>query len=95
MHRADAARSQGQDGPDQPNGVAIRKIRGFGAEGVAPHSERGLLLLYALDPAGAGLPSDAPVVIAFGISFPGSNAGRKVSYQVNNVLWEQEYGPSE
>ena len=36
-----------------------------------------------------------PPIIALGISFPGSNAGLKVEYKVNNVLWEQEYGASE
>ena len=89
-------RRRGQE-PDAPNGPAIRKVRGFGAEGVAAHPERGLLLLYALDPAKARpvLPPDTPPVIAFGISFPGSNSGLKVEYKVNNVLWEQEYGPAD
>jgi hypothetical protein len=90
--------------PDAPNGTAIRWIRGFGAEGVPPHPERGLLLLYALDPLMAVedegqdsqfFPPDTPSIIAFGVSFAGSNAGRKVEYKVNNVLWEQEYGQSE
>ena len=55
-------------------------------------------MLYPLDPDHAQLPDDTPVVIAFGISFPGSDAGRKVKYEVNNVLWEQweqEYGAAE
>lgn len=83
--------------PDSPNGPAVRKVRGFGADGVAPHPERGVLLLYALDPmeAGAEFPVGTPPVIAFGVSFPGSNSGLKVVYKVNNVLWEQEYGPAE
>lgn len=84
--------------PKIPSGPAIRKIRGFGAEGVAAHPERGLLLLYPLDPEHAQLPDDTPPVIAFGISFPGSNAGRKVEYKVDNLLWEQwelEYGAAE
>ncbi len=94
---ADPARLRESKEPDAPNGPAIRKIRGFGAEGVAPHPERGLLLLYALDPlkADAGFPIGTPPVIAFGVSFPGSNSGLKVEYKVNNVLWEQEYGPAE
>jgi hypothetical protein len=33
--------------------------------------------------------------MAFGISFPGSNSGTKVEYKVNNVLWDQEYGPAD
>ena len=94
---ADAARLHESKEPEVPNGPAIRKIRGFGAEGVAAHPERGLLLLYALDPkeAEASFPEGSQPVIAFGISFPGSNSGLKVEYKVNNVLWEQQYGPAE
>jgi hypothetical protein len=94
---ADPGRQKADKEPDAPNGPAIRKVRGFGAEGVTAHPERGLLLIYALDPAkaDAGFPPDAPPVIAFGISFPGSTTGLKVEYKVNNVLWEQEYGPAE
>lgn len=93
----DPGRQKPDKEPDTPNGPAIRKVRGFGAEGVAAHPERGLLLIYALDPAkaDAGFASDTPPVIAFGISFPGSTTGLKVEYKVNNVLWEQEYGPAE
>lgn len=94
--KPDAGRlHENQEPPVTPSGPAIRKIRGFGAEGVSAHPERGLLMLYVLDPKYAELSADTPPIVAFGISFPGSNAGRKVEYQVNNVLWEQEYGPAE
>ena len=95
--RSDPARFKKKEEPDHPGGVSIRRIRGFGAENVPPHPERGLLLLYALDPslANAELPANSPPVIAFAASFPGSNSGVKVEYQVNNVLWEQQYGPAE
>lgn len=94
---ADPARLRESKEPDTPNGPAVRRVRGFGADGVAPHPERGVLLLYVLDPmkADAGFPAGTPPVIAFGVSFPGSNSGLKVEYKVNNVLWEQEYGPAE
>lgn len=94
---ADPGRLQESKEPDLPNGPAVRKIRGFGSEGVVAHPERGVLLLYALDPtlANADFPADTPPIIAFGASFPGSNSGLKVQYKVNNVLWEQEYGPAE
>ena len=64
---------------------------------VEPRPDKGVLVLYALDPqkAGAGFPAGTPAIIALGISFPGSNAGLKVEYKVNDVLWEQEYGASE
>ncbi len=91
-----------QEPPAAPNGPAIRTLRGFGAEGITPTPEKGLLLLYALDPelAGEGVfsVSDKQPVIAFGISFPASQSGRKVLYKVNTVEWrnwEQEYGPTE
>jgi hypothetical protein len=93
--RGDPASGQGERKPDAPNGPAVRKIRGEGAlPEIAPHPERGLLLLYVIDPAlGTGLPERSPQVAAFGISFPGSRMGVTVGYKVNNVLWEQEFGP--
>ena len=88
--------------PEFPNGPAIRRIRGRGAEGVQAHPERGLLLLYVLDPEKAHaentpklFPDDSPPVIAFGISFPVSDSSVKVDYKVNNILWEQEYGAAD
>lgn len=98
--RPDAGRKMSANPPEpprMPNGPSIRKVRGFGGNGILPHPERGLLLLYTLDPmkAEAGFTERTPPVVGFGISFPGSNAGRKVEYVVNNVLWEQEYGAAE
>lgn len=95
--RLDPARLQSGDEPDVPNGPAIRRVRGFGGPGLKGHPERGLLLLYVLDPQSAdvGFPPDTPPVVAFGISFPGSGSGHKVRYKVNNVLWESEYGSAE
>ncbi|NMG27970.1 Z1 domain-containing protein [Aromatoleum evansii] len=95
--KPDPARLQEQKLPELPNGPSIRRIRGFGAEGVAAHPERGVLLIYTLDPKESelGLDEDTPPIVAFGISFPGSDSGVKIEYKVNNVLWEQEYGPAE
>jgi hypothetical protein len=80
-----------------PNGPAIRRVRGSGSGDVKGHPEKGLLLLYALDPAKAEaeFPQGTPPVIAFGISFPDSEAGVKVEYKVNNVGWELEYGSAD
>jgi hypothetical protein len=97
----DASKRRAATAPDLPSGPAIRRVRGFGGDAVPAHPERGLLLLYALDPKKAYEPGDARTlpfdipVIAFGVSFPGSDSGTKVVYKVNNVLWEQEYGASE
>lgn len=94
--RADAARVQTSE-PDTPNGIAIRRIRGFGAPGVPARADTGLLLLYVLDPLGTEMKDfpDVEGVVGLGISFPGSRSGVKVEYKVNNVLWEQEYGSAE
>jgi Z1 domain len=96
---ADPARNRSGKEPDAPNGPANRRVRGFGADGVPPRPDRGVLFLYALDPklAGpeAGLPQGTPAVIAFAVSFPSSHSGIKVEYKVNNVLWEQEYGAAD
>lgn len=84
--------------PDAPSGPAIRFTRGFGSPDLGvTGTKQGLLLLYLLDPIESEAPkidSSSPIV-AFGLSFPGSKAGTKVEYKVNNVLWEQEYGHSE
>lgn len=95
---ADTSAQKSLTEPDVPSGPAMRRIRGFGAEGVSAHPERAVLLIYLLDPPGTeGLtfPDDLPAVVAFGISFPGSHSGTKVEYKVNNVLWEQEYGAAD
>ena len=83
--------------PTAPSGPAIRRVRGLGGRGVSGRPEVGLLFLCLLDPqkADAGFSSDTPPIVAMAISFPGSNQAEKVEYKVNNVLWEQEYGPAE
>jgi hypothetical protein len=86
--------------PDRPNGPSIRFVRGKGSEadGVAPAPQRGLLLLYPLDPQQAGsnaLAGRKDPVMAFGVSFPSSDSGVKVEYAVDHLLWTQEYGPAD
>jgi len=100
--KPDPARLHEAKEPEIPNGPAIRRIRGFGVDGVPAHPERGLLILYILDPKKAAPENEdslfvegSPPVIAFGISFPGSDSGVKVEYKVNNTLWEQEYGAAD
>lgn len=96
-YRSDPARGANGKEPESPSGVAIRRIRGFGADAIPAHCDRGLLALYALDPAlaSANFPPNTPAIIGFGISFPASNSSLRVEYKVNNVGWEQEYGPAE
>jgi len=92
--KPDPARSRSGEPPSDPSGPAIRRTRGEGATGESGHPERGLLLLYALDPGQAEdtALSGLPPVIAFGISFPASESGTKIEYRVNNIAWMQEYG---
>jgi hypothetical protein len=81
--------------PVVPSGPALRRIKGAGTDEVAGHPEKGLLLIYLLDLYEAhnkvAMPLGPTPVIAFGISFPGSESLTKVEYKGNNVLWEQEY----
>ncbi|MDD3030559.1 MAG: Z1 domain-containing protein [Alphaproteobacteria bacterium] len=98
--KSDPARMQNDEEPQEPNGPAIRWIKGFGAEGVSPRPESGLLLIYALDPAktDSAFEQNTPPIIAFGASFPQSHKGVKVEYRVNSVewmQWEKQYGSSE
>lgn len=81
---ADPGRSRRKTLPDTPSGPAIRHIRGR-------DPKRCLLLLYPLSPKDAGVGGPVPI-IGFGVSFPESRDAKPVSYQVNNVYWEQEYG---
>lgn len=86
--------------PEAPNGPSIRQIRGKGSEldGVAPSPQRGLLLLYPLDPKRSeseALAARTDPVMAFGVSFPASDSGVKVEYAVDHLLWAQEYGPTD
>lgn len=86
-----------KDQPDNPSGTAIRGLLGSGDPGAGiPHRrDRGLLLLYLLDPKRARVEAfgdNTPPILAFGVSFPASNSGIRVNYKANNVYWEQEYG---
>jgi len=81
--------------PAIPGGPAIRRVRGDGAQGVQPARERGLLLIYPLDPTVAGIADESLPVIAFGVSFPTSHSGTVVEYRVDHLLWESEYGPAD
>jgi hypothetical protein len=85
----------GEVPPGYPAGVWVRRVRGLGAEGVPAHPERGLLLLYPIDPKGANLPEGVPPVIGFGVSFPASRSTTTVKYEVDHLLWEAEYAQTD
>ena len=93
--KPDSGRAHSRELPEVPSGPYIRRVRGYGADGVLPQPERGLLLLYLLDPQDSGVEGVDIPVVAFAISFPSSRAGKSVPYMVTSQLWEQEYGGSE
>jgi hypothetical protein len=83
-------RNRGSSGPPEIDGAGARHARPV---------ERGLLLLYPLDPeapreAGLSLDFDDPLM-GYYVSFPFSKNSRPVTYQVNNVFWEQDLGGEE
>lgn len=82
--------------PIVPSGVAIRHVRGFGAigDGVLPAPERGVLLVYLIEPKEQTGWSASPVV-AFAISFPGSSTFQTVPYIVNSVYMDEIYASAE
>lgn len=92
--RNDTDRNESKEPPSEPRGPQIRHVLG---EGVAELSiparrDRGLLLLYLLDPARADVDElkDADPIVAWAISFPSSTSDRRVSnsrYIANSVLW--------
>ena len=93
----DPARSacdSGREPPGAPSGVSVREVRGLGADGVGAHPERGLLLLFPIDPKGAGCPAGFLPVTGFGVSFPASRSALRVSYRVDHLLWDTEYAQS-
>jgi hypothetical protein len=93
---SDPARGRTTQVPERPSGKQLRKLRCSKASN--PESSVGLLMLYPLLSSGAGksVPDDwHDPIMGFAISFPESDAGVKVTYIGNPVLWEQEYGPSE
>lgn len=89
--KADAGRNQSAEQPDEPSGPVLREVRGFGKNA---EPQKGLLMLYLINPKTSNLPEieTAAPVLAWAISFPGSNSGTKVPYEVNNVLWTQING---
>ncbi|SNY92312.1 Z1 domain-containing protein [Cohaesibacter sp. ES.047] len=92
--RNDTDRNESKDPPTEPRGPQIRHVLGEGVSraGVPARRERGLLLLYLLDPKGADVKAlnDADPVVAWAISFPSSTSERRVSnsrYIANSVMW--------
>lgn len=83
---------------ERPNAPALMHVRGLNEDGSPKQNTRGLLLIYLLDPKASKVSdsSDEIPFVGFGLCFPKSaNTSVKVEYEVNNTLWEVEYGSAE
>ena len=77
---------RGREKPNRPSGPNLRKVRPV---------TKGLLLLYPINGTGyVEAEAEHIPVLGFAISFPlvDSEQASIVSYQVNNVYYQQEYG---
>ncbi|SFZ80811.1 Z1 domain-containing protein [Devosia enhydra] len=97
--KGDAERNEGKEPPKEPRGPEIRRVLGDGHPGmdVLPRRDRGLLMMYLLDPDKADVPvlRGGPPVAAWALSFPSSTSTRTVSnskYMGNSVLWGELNG---
>lgn len=77
---ANRGKSRRTEAPTVPSGIVLRDMR---------PAQKGLMLIYVLDPAQASLPEDTPV-IGYALSFPGSSSAGAIEYVVNNVYYQQE-----
>jgi hypothetical protein len=97
--KGDAERNEGKEPPKEPRGPEIRRVLGDGHPemDVLPRRDRGLLMMYLLDPDKADVPvlRGGPPVAAWALSFPSSTSTRTVSnskYMGNSVLWGELNG---
>ena len=84
--------------PARPSGKRIRDVRGLGRGDIKAAPERGVLLLYPLNPEEVSKELSEPMsepIMAFAISFPSSDSAVKVAYKVDHLKWKQEYGPAD
>jgi len=77
---ANRGKSRRTEPPTVPSGIVLRDMR---------PAQKGLMLIYVLDPAQASLPDETPV-IGYALSFPGSSSAGAIEYVVNNVYYQQE-----
>lgn len=52
--------------------------------------ERGLILIYLVDPVEAELDQDSDPIVGIAVSFPYSENAEEIEYVINNTYWEQE-----
>ncbi|WP_395159930.1 Z1 domain-containing protein [Ilumatobacter sp.] len=78
---AELGQARAEAGAENPTGTYLRHARA---------SERGLLILYLLDPNIGYTAEPGPPFAAYCVSFPKDPDGTRVEYRINSVQMEQE-----
>ncbi|WP_440165096.1 Z1 domain-containing protein [Arthrobacter sp. SAFR-044] len=74
------AAKPGTKKPERPTAAAERQVR---------DKSHGFLMVYPIDPESFGYEQDSTPFVGFAVSFPASNNGLSVDYQVNSVFWDE------
>jgi hypothetical protein len=82
---ADTGRGQDAEVPAEPGGKQMRAVR---------PPTRGLLLLYPVCLTDEERSSET-ITLGIGISFPESPSAPRVTYKVNGIYYDQEFGPDQ
>jgi hypothetical protein len=75
--------SKAQKRPSTPSGPSVRACR---------PPQRGLLLVYPLDPGPPRLEDIGGALVSFAVSFPESPGAPTISYMVPNRYWQADFG---
>jgi hypothetical protein len=75
--------SRAKKRPTIPSGPSLRASR---------PPQRGLLLVYPLDPTPARLENIGGTLVSFAVSFPESPGAPTISYMVPNRYWQDDFG---
>jgi hypothetical protein len=74
------AAKPGTKKPEKPTAAAERHVRS---------EDHGFLMVYPIDPETFGFEKNSVPFVGFAVSFPASDNGLSVDYQVNSVFWDE------
>jgi hypothetical protein len=74
------AAKPGTKKPEKPTAAAERHLRS---------RDHGFLMVYPIDPESFGYEKKSIPFVGFAVSFPASDNGLSVDYQVNSVFWDE------
>lgn len=74
------AAKPGTKKPEKPTAAAERHLR---------PKNHGFLMVYPIDPGSFGYEKTSMPFVGFAVSFPASDNGLSVDYQVNSVFWDE------